>query len=186
MNPINEGVRLALAAAIAASSEARECSERLAGKTIAVETLDQRWLIAFEPGKANVERGDGEADATVRGSPATLLGAFARDRDSAAAVFGDAELFEDFRSAFRPHLKLPEFVGQFAEDAGDAVRVGAKAARSAVEGLSGAVRTKAKDYWPDRGDNPDLVAEVAELKARLEDVERRLRELEDGPGEEQQ
>ena len=183
MNPINEGVRLALAAAIAASSEARECSERLAGKTIAVETLDQRWLIAFEPGKANVERGDGEADATVRGSPAMLFGAFTRDRDSAAAVFGDVELFEDFRSAFRPHLKLPEFVGQFAEDAGDAVRVGAKAARSAVEGLSGAVRTKAKDYWPDRGDNPHLVAEVAELKARLEDVERRLHELEDGPGE---
>ena len=179
---------MALAAAIAASSEARQCSERLAGKKIAVETLDQRWLIAFEPGKANVERGDGEADATVRGSAAALLGAFARDRDGGAAVFGDVELFEDFRSAFRPHLKLPEFVGQFAEDAGDAVRVGAKAARSAVEGLSGAVRTKAKDYWPDRGGSPELVDEVAELKARLDDMEERLRRLEDGSaaGDEQQ
>ena len=120
MNPINEGLRLGLAAAIAASAEARQCSERLAGKTIAVETLDQRWLIVFEAGKARVESGDGEADATVRGSPTAVVGAFARDRDSGAAIFGNVELFEDFRSAFRPHLKLPEFVGQFAEDAGDA------------------------------------------------------------------
>lgn len=177
MNPVNEGVRLALAAAIATSAQARECSERLAGKTIAVETLDQRWLITFEAGKARVERGAGneEADATVRGSPAALLGTFTRDRDGSAAVFGDAELFEDFRSAFRPHLKLPEFVGHFAEEAGDAVRVGTQAARSAIEGLSGAVRSKAKDYFAEPG---DLATEVAELKERLADVEERLRRLE--------
>ena len=179
MNPINEGLRLGLAAAIAASAEARQCSERLAGKTIAVETLDQRWLIVFEAGKARVESGDGEADATVRGSASAVVGTFARDRDGGAAIFGDVELFEDFRSAFRPHLKLPEFVGQFAEDAGDAVRVGVNAARSAAEGVAGAVYTKAKDYFPDHAQaTPDLVAEVAQLKERVDELETRLAQLE--------
>ncbi len=178
MNPVNEGLRLALAAAIAASAEARQCSERLAGKTIAVETLDQRWLIAFEPGKATVERGDGEADATVRGSPAALLAAFARDDDGSVAIFGNAELFADFRSAFRPHLKLPEFVGHFAEEAGDAVRIGTNAAKSAIEGLSGAVRTKAKDYFAEHADAPDTTTEVAELKERIADLEARVSRLE--------
>ena len=186
MNPINEGLRLALAAAIATSAEARQCSERLAGKIIAVETLEQRWLIVFEGGEARVESGADEADATVRGSPTAVLGAFARNHDGGAAIFGNVELFEDFRSAFRPHLGLPEFVGQFAEDAGDAVWVGARAARSAMEGLSGAVRDKAKDYFPDRA-NANLDAEVAELKERIENMEARLRRLEQEspPGDEQ-
>ena len=181
MNPIKEGLRLTLAAAIAASAEARQCSERLAGKTIAVEILEQRWLIVFEAGEARVESGTGEADATVRGSLAAVLGTFARNRDGGAAIFGNVELFEDFRSAFRPHFKLPESIGQYVEDAGDAVSIGADAARSAMEGLSDAVRTKARDYFTDIAADPantNLVAEVAELKERVESMEARLRQLE--------
>ena len=85
MKPMTEGMRLALVAAIAASDDARQCTARLAGKTIAVETLDQRWLIRFEAGKAQVEHAGQaarpqeaaeEADATVRGSLAAVIEAF--------------------------------------------------------------------------------------------------------------
>ena len=96
-----EAARLALTAAIATNPEARRCSERLAGRTLAVETLDARFVVHFEPGAVRVEAGDTPADATVRGSPvdvgATLTGA-----EETAAVFGDATIFEDFRESFSP------------------------------------------------------------------------------------
>lgn len=181
MKPMTEGMRLALAAAIAASDDAKQCTARLAGKTIAVETLDQRWLIRFEAGKAQVEHAGqaarppeaaDEADATVRGSLAAVIEAFARDREGAAAVLGDAALFNDFRAAFRPHLPLPASLGQFAEDAGDAVRVGAKAAKSALEGISGSVRSAVR---PER---EDAAGEIAALRERVDALEARLDLLE--------
>ena len=134
--------RLALATAIAANSRARRCSERLAGRTIAIETLDMRFVLSFEPGVVGVTAGDPDADppadATVRGSPAGLAEAMARgsaaDAGDSAAVFGDTALFDDFRDSFRPHLELGP-AGFLAEDFGDALRLGAKAAESAIEGL---------------------------------------------------
>ncbi len=146
-DPLAEMGRLALAAAIAASSRARRCSERLAGRTIAIETLDMRFMLSFEPGVVGVTAGepdaDPPADATVRGSPAALAGAMARgsspDAGDSAAVFGDTALFDDFRDSFRPHLELGP-TGLLAEDFGDALRLGAKAAESAIEGLMNTIQ----------------------------------------------
>lgn len=139
--------RLALSAAIAASPRARECSERLAGRTIAIETLDMRFVLKFEPGAVGVTPGDPEAgepaDATMRGSPGALVDAMARgpapDSGDSVAVFGDTAAFDDFRDSFRPHLDLGP-ASSLAEDLGDALRLGAKAAESAIEGLVNAIQ----------------------------------------------
>ena len=74
---VAELARRALSAGIAASPAARACSERLAGRSLAVETLEARFVIHFEPGAVRVDTGTGPADATVRGSPGTVAAALA-------------------------------------------------------------------------------------------------------------
>ena len=134
-----ELARVALSAGIAANPAARACSERQAGRSIAIETLEARFVIHFEPGVVRVDTGTGPADATLRGSPASLAATLA-GTDETAAILGDSALFEDFRDSFRPRLEVP---GKFVlEDLGDIVRLGAKAAESALEGLANAVRNR--------------------------------------------
>jgi len=135
--------RLTLAAAVAASPDARRCTERLAGRCLAVETLDARFVLHFEPGLVRIEPDDGPADATLRGSPVALANAMVLaphgEQADTAAVFGDHTLFEDFRDSFRPHIDLGP-ADHLKEDLGDAVRLGAKAVESAIEGLANALR----------------------------------------------
>ena len=175
MNPLAELLRLALTAAIKANAEARRCSERLAGRSIALETLSWRFLVVFEAGAVRVETGTGAADATVKGSPAAVLAALATDADETAAIFGDTALFDDFRESFRPHLELPADAAYWAEDAADAMRIGVAAARSAVQGLAAALRT-----GNDRPKEPDQDAarEVAALRTLVGELDQRLRKLE--------
>ena len=131
--------QLALTAGIATSPAARACSDRLAGRSVAVETLEARFVIHFDSGAVRVETGDDEADATVRGSPAAVAATLAGTEET-AAILGDTAIFEDFRDSFRPRLELP---GRFVfEDLGDIVRLGLKAAESALEGLANAVRNR--------------------------------------------
>jgi len=131
--------RLALSAGIAASPAARACSERQADRSLAIETLTARFVIHFEPGAVRVDTDTGPADATLRGSPAAVAATLA-GREETAAVLGDPALFEDFRDSFRPRLEVP---GKFVlEDLGDIVRLGVKAAESALEGLANAVRNR--------------------------------------------
>ncbi|MDE0419600.1 MAG: hypothetical protein OXK76_01755 [Gammaproteobacteria bacterium] len=131
-----ELARLALSAGIAANPAARACTERLAGRTLAIETLQARFIIHFEPGAVRVETGDAPADATLRGSPGAVAATLAGTEETAATL-GDTTLFEDFRDSFRPRLDLP---GQYVlEDLGDIVRMGMKAVESAVEGLANAM-----------------------------------------------
>ena len=132
-----ELARLALSAGIAANPTARACSERLAGRSLAIETLEWRFVIHFEPGRVQVDTDTGPTDATLRGSPGAVAATLA-GREETAAVLGDPALFEDFRDSFRPRLEVP---GKFVlEDLGDIVRLGAKAAESVLEGLANAVR----------------------------------------------
>lgn len=187
MSPFADALRLALSAAISASESARACSERLAGKTVLLEASGQRWRLRFQAGEVAVdvpaEDDSEEADATVRGTLPSLLRAFvSKEGAEAVAVIGDAELFEDFRTSFRPHLAMPSSFGQFAEDAGDAVRVGTQAARSAVDGVGRAVRDKAQEYFARRDE--ERAAEVAALRERVAALEVRVEALERGPGPE--
>ncbi len=130
---------LALSAGIAANPAARACSERLAGRSLAIETLTARFVIHFEPGAVRVDADTDPADATLRGSPAAVAATLAGGEET-AAVLGDSAVFEDFRDSFRPRLEVP---GKFVlEDLGDIVRLGAKAAESALEGLANAMRNR--------------------------------------------
>ncbi|MCY3838418.1 MAG: hypothetical protein OXH09_07235 [Gammaproteobacteria bacterium] len=134
-----ELARLALTAGIAANPAARACSERLAGRSLAIETLEWRFVVHFAPGAVRVNTGTGPADATVRGSLAAVATTLAGTEET-AAVLGDTALFEDFRNSFRPRWEVP---GKFVfEDLGDIVRLGAKAAESALEGLANAVKNR--------------------------------------------
>lgn len=182
MNPLREAMRVALRAAIATNAEARACTRRLAGKSIAFEWSDQRLVIRFDDGAANVggaaDVGGGadEASATVRGSPVAVLGALLGGERGAAAVLGDAEAFEDFRASFRPHL--PKVPRHLAEDIGDAAHLAARAAQSALEGLLGALREHTQSGAAEA--EPEGADEVAALRARIGELEARLAALEPG------
>ena len=179
MSAIAKTVEVSLSAALAASGDARDCCARLAGKAIAFESFDERLLVRFDDGAVRVDTEPGEADATVRGSPTAVVGALFGTGGDTVAVLGDESVFEDFRDSFRPHLKLPPGVERFMEDAGDAVRVGAKAVKSAFEGVAAATR----EHWPEwlpraHPDTGELRGEVDELKARVASLEARLAALE--------
>ena len=176
MNAMAETLRLALSAAIAASTDAKQCSERMAGKSIAVEMREQRLLITFEAGAVKVAPSDAEADATVRGSPAAVLATLVSRRET-AAILGDEALFEDFRDSFRPHVNIPSSMSDLAQDAGDAARVGGRAAQSAVEGAVRALRSAAKDYFADAAESERMAQQIAELQRRVDELEERLTAL---------
>lgn len=179
LGAIARTVEVSLTAALTTSSDARDCCARLAGKALAFEALDERLVVCFESSSVHVEAQIDEADATVRGSPTAVLGALFGKGGDTVAVLGDATVFEDFRDSFRPHLKLPSGVERFLEDAGDAVRIGAKAVKSAIEGVAAATR----DHWPDwlhraHPDTGELRGEVDELKERMAALEERLAAVE--------
>ncbi|MCY4011328.1 MAG: hypothetical protein OXG82_01290 [Gammaproteobacteria bacterium] len=179
LGAVAKTVEVSLSAALTTSSDARDCCARLEGKTIAFESLDERLVVCFESSSVHVETETDEADATVRGSPTAVLGALFGKGGDTVAVLGDATVFEDFRDSFRPHLKLPPAAERFMEDASDAVRVGAKAVKSAIEGVATATR----DHWPDwlhraHPDTGELRGEVDELKARMAALEERLAAVE--------
>lgn len=179
LGAVAKTVEVSLSAALTASADARDCCARLEGKAIAFESLDERLVVCFESSSVHVETETDEADATVRGSPTAVLGALFGKGGDTVAVLGDATIFEDFRDSFRPHLKLPPAAERFMEDAGDAVRVGAKAVKSAIEGVATATR----EHWPDwlhraHPDTGDLRLEVDDLKVRMAALEERLAAVE--------
>lgn len=183
MKPINETLRVALATAIATNADARACANRLAGKTIALECLDHRAIIRFEDGEAHVESEPADADVTVRGSPAAMASALLGSDRETAAVFGDVDVFEDFRQSFRPHLALPNAFDHLAEDAGDAARLAARAAQSAFEGLLAGLRPEAPAASAEQSEVEELRSRVGKLESRLAALEAEARATASGPGE---
>ena len=185
-------MRATLRAAIATSEEARACTDRLAGKSIAFESLGERWVVRFESGVAHVESGDMEADATMRGSPVAVLGALLGSERHAAPVLGDAAAFEDFRTSFRPHfslpLPLPHAPRHLAEDIGDAAHLAARAAQSALEGLLAVLRERdqsapAADESAASAAESGAAAEADELRTRVRELEARIAALEGNAGD---
>lgn len=179
MNALAEATRLALTAAIKASAEARACTERLAGKSIAFEFLGQRLVVHFEAGAVRVDSAEDAASATVRGSPAAVCGALLGGDGQTAAVFGEAAVVEDFRASFRPHLEMPHVPRHLGEDLSDAAHLAFRAARSALDGAVAALR-EAPANAPDAQESAAEAAEMERLRARVADLEARLAALEGG------
>ena len=179
VNALAEATRLALTAAIKASAEARACTERLAGKSIAFEFLGQRLVVHFEAGAVRVDSAEDAASATVRGSPAAVCGALLGGDGRTAAVFGEAAVVEDFRASFRPHLELPHAPRHLGEDLSDAAHLAFRAARSALEGAVAALREESANA-PDAQESAAEDPELQRLRARVADLEARLAAVEGG------
>ena len=165
MNPFTQSFQSVLRGALRLNSRARFAAERLAGRSIALDMPDTRWLIVFADADVEVlEDDDTAADATVRGSmPAVFaeLGGFG----SEAARLGDLELIDDFITSFRPNFDPKDAL----TDLQDATRVGVAAVQSAFEGLRGASPSAPTD---DRDD------EIRDLKATIERLNKRIEQLE--------
>lgn len=180
-----EVVRGALQLAARANPER---AAALVGKSVGIEVPNERFVVAFEAGEDGhaalsvASDSVAECDATLRISIAGLLlrlralagaPAVASQRaavdDAAASVLGDGDVMADFLALLRPRLPLPEGLpspnlGAIGEDVGDALRLGARAAQSVFDAVSGAAP----------GGSRDVEGELAELRRRIEELERRV------------
>ncbi len=171
-----EIVRAALQMAARANPER---AADLAGKRVGIEVPfgigmpNERFVVEFEAGEDDeaalsvMADSVTDCDATLRISVAGLLSRFADDE--AASTHGDADVMADFLALLRPRLPLPDGLpspdlSAIGEDVGDALRLGARAAQSVFEAALGATP----------GDSRDVEAELAELRRRVEDLERRV------------
>ena len=165
-----EVVRAALQVAVRANPEG---AAALVGRRVGIEVPNERFVVGFEAGEDGrvvlsvVADSVAECDATLRISLAGLLSRFADD--DAASVQGDSDVMADFLALLRPRLPLPEGLprpnlGAIGEDVGDALRLGARAAQSAFEAALGATP----------GGSRDVEGELAELRRRVEELERRV------------
>ena len=171
-----EIVRAALKVAARANPEQ---ASALAGKRVGIEVPfgigmpNERFVVEFEAGEDEdmalsvLSDSVTDCDATLRISVAGLLSRFADD--DAASTHGDADVMADFLALLRPRLPLPDGLpspdlGAIGEDMGDALRLGARAAQSVFEAALGATPGGARD----------VDAELAELRRRIEDLERRV------------
>lgn len=164
-----EIVRAALQMAARANPER---AAALAGKRIGIEVPNERFVVEFdgeddEAALSVMSDSVADCDATLRISVAALLSRFADD--DAASTHGDADVMADFLALLRPRLPLPDGLpspdlSAIGEDVGDALRLGARAAQSVFEAALGATP----------GDSRDVEAELAELRRRVEDLERRV------------
>ena len=128
-----------------------------------------RFVIHFEPGANRIDTEEGRVDATLRGSPAAVAGTLAGREETAAILGDPALLwdfrdsfrprldmpgmfaFEDLDALTAPdvdgQVAYPTTVGERVSvldrtrrvRLGDFVRLGARAAESALQGLADAV-----------------------------------------------
>ena len=150
-----------------------EGAAALAGKRVGIEVPNERFVVEFEAGEDEdtalsvMSDSVTDCDATLRISVAGLLSRLADD--DAASTHGDADVMADFLALLRPRLPLPDGVpspdlGAIGEDVGDALRLGARAVQSVFEAALGATP----------GGAHEVELELAELRRRIEDLERRV------------
>lgn len=150
-----------------------ERAAALAGKRVGIEVPNERFVVEFETGEDEsptlsvTSDSVVECDATLRISVAGLLSRFADD--NAASTHGDADVMAEFFALLRPRLPLPDGLPSpdldaIGEDVGDALRLGARAAQSVFEAALGATP----------GGSRDVETELAELRRRVEALERRV------------
>ena len=156
----------------------------LAGRRVGIEVPNERYVVEFEVGEgervALSVSSDSvtECDATLRISVAGLLSRFADD--DVASTRGDADVMADFLALLRPRLWPPQGLPSpdlraIGEDVGDALRLGTRAAQSVFEATLGTTSGGSRDgERKGRVGDPPWQEELAELRRRVEELERRL------------
>ncbi|HZF25798.1 MAG TPA: SCP2 sterol-binding domain-containing protein [Steroidobacteraceae bacterium] len=179
---------------VAMSTRAQELVQRLEARSLAiqVEGLPLNVVASIQSGRlALTNESDAAADATVSGTPLTLLslaGADARVRlrSSAVTIDGDAEIAEAFQELLR--AVRPDFEEELSRHVGD---VAAHQVGNTVRGFTGWGRKAAQTFAANVGEylqeeGRDLVtrtemdeflAEVDQLREAADRLEARMTRL---------
>lgn len=176
---------------IAASSRAQDLCERLEGRSLGVQVDGLRLHVVARIESRRIElaqEAHGEPDATVSGTPLTLLsmvgpGARTRLRSGALTISGDAEIaqsFQDLLRAAQPDFEeeLSRLVGDVAaHQIGNVVRAaggwGRKAAATLAANVSEYLQEESRDLVT-RTELEEFLASVDELRESADRLQVRL------------
>lgn len=164
---------------VAMSTQAQALAQRLEGRSLAVhvEGLPLRVLASIESGQVTLSTAaDETADATVSGSPLSLLSLIGTDarvrlRSSPVTINGDAEIAEGFQELLR--AARPELEEELSRHIGD---VAAHQVGNVLRGLTGWGRNAAATFAANVGEY--LQEEGRDLVTRTE-MDEFLREVDE-------
>lgn len=164
---------------VAMSTQAQALAQRLEGRSLAVhvEGLPLRVLASIEAGQVTLSTAaDETADATVSGSPLSLLSLIGTDarvrlRSSPVTINGDAEIAEGFQELLR--AARPELEEELSRHIGD---VAAHQVGNVLRGLTGWGRNAAATFAANVGEY--LQEEGRDLVTRTE-MDEFLREVDE-------
>ena len=164
---------------VAMSTQAQALAQRLEGRSLAVhvEGLPLRVLASIESGQVTLSTAaDETADATVSGSPLSLLSLIGTDarvrlRSSPVTINGDAEIAEAFQELLR--AARPELEEELSRHIGD---VAAHQVGNVWRGLTGWGRNAAATFATNVGEY--LQEEGRDLVTRTE-MDEFLREVDE-------
>ena len=164
---------------VAMSTQAQALAQRLEGRSLAVhvEGLPLRVLASVESGQVTLSTAaDETADATVSGSPLSLLSLIGTDarvrlRSSPVTINGDAEIAEGFQELLR--AARPELEEELSRHIGD---VAAHQVGNVLRGLTGWGRNAAATFAANVGEY--LQEEGRDLVTRTE-MDEFLREVDE-------
>jgi ubiquinone biosynthesis protein UbiJ len=180
---------------IAQSGRARTLAEQLEGRSLALrlETTALSFFFIVRDGRMTIEtRHEGEADATLAGTPLALLalvgpGAADRLRGSAIHIAGDAEVAQRFQELLQQ--AQPDFEEELAGVFGDVAAHqmanfarglfdwGRKAADSLALNVSEYLQEEGRDV-PTRIELEEFLEAVDHLREAADRLEARLSRLE--------
>lgn len=176
---------------IAASSRAQDLCERLEGRSLGVQVEGLRLHVVARIESQRIvlaQEAHGEPDATVSGTPLTLLsmvgpGARARLRSGAVTISGDADIaqsFQDLMRAAQPDFEeeLSRLVGDVtAHQIGNVVRAAGgwsrKAAATLAANVSEYLQEESRDLVT-RTELEEFLASVDELRELGDRLQARL------------
>lgn len=162
----------AIRARIAIDPQARNMVRSLDGKAVELSVDDTRMVILFEGDQARVSsRTDATPDLTLKGSVVDIGKLLLSNNSTSVVIEGDETLLNALHRIFKPSLDTQDV----AEKARATAEYGVATARSALEGLASELTTNKAD----QAHIADLAKQLAELRASVNELEDRIRALED-------
>ncbi len=162
----------AIRARIAIDPQARNMVRSLDGKAVELCVDDTRMVILFERGQARVSsRTEVTPDLILKGSVVDIGKMLLSNNSTSVVIEGDENLMDALHRIFKPSLDTQDV----AEKARATAEYGVATARSALEGLASELTTNKADHA--RID--DLAKQLGQLRAAVNDLEDRIKALED-------